>query len=247
MNTKRKRICIFVPVVLLLFSASTLLFSHDGKGTQTSMIQIGPDYAFHHDGETFNINVYCSPIEPVKSFEFKIEFDQTKLQANSVTEGDFFAGYSTFFSPNILIDNENGTIKNIYDLIVGQGNITTPGTFVTISFTVINGTGISPINIIDLGITNETEYVPCNKLDAAVQVFSDMPPWDVNKDYKTDAMDISFVMANYGATCDPPGSESWDVRADGNCNILDISCLLNHYGETTQNFVPQYDIVHIHH
>ncbi|HVQ00730.1 MAG TPA: hypothetical protein VMT57_04375, partial [Candidatus Thermoplasmatota archaeon] len=74
----------------------------------------------------------CSPARPVKGFELKVAFNPTYLKVDNVTEGDFFQGYSTFFN-NGTIDNQAGTIINVYDLIVGQGNVTTNGSLVMIA------------------------------------------------------------------------------------------------------------------
>ena len=234
--------------MILTATASLLIvFVQMGAGTTTSILQVAPDYQFYKVGDSFTIGVYCMPTEPVKSFEFKIRFNQQALRANEVAEGDFFGAYPTFFSPSIIIDNVNGTIQDIYGLILGPGNITEPGVLVNISFTVLNEIGVSAIEIFDEGITNEVEYLPCHKLNAAVQVFDIYPPWDVNKDHVTNAQDISIILNHYGETCDQPGSQPWDVRADGVCNILDVSCITNHYGESTQTLIPQDDVRSIHH
>ena len=48
--------------------------------------------------ENFTVSVYYEPDQPIKSFELKLSFDSSFLQVNSVTEGDIFDGYSTFFN-----------------------------------------------------------------------------------------------------------------------------------------------------
>ena len=247
MNTKNKKVYASLTIISIAIVSVFVVFVKPGSSTTTSIIQVSPDFQFYEIGDSFTIGVYCMPTEPVKSFEFKIRFNQTALQANEVTEGNFFGSYPTFFTPAAIIDNVNGTIINIYGLILGPGNINAPGTLVNIRFTVLNVTGVSAIEIYDEGITNETEYLPLHKLDAAVQVFGIYPPWDVNKDHVTNAQDISILLGHYGETCDPPGSQPWDVRADGVCNILDVSCITNHYGESTQTLIPQDDVRSIHH
>lgn len=236
-----------VTIISIAIAFSLIVLTQMGSGTTTNILQVAPDFQFYKVGDSFTIGIYCLPTEPVKAFELKIRFNQSAIQADEVTEGNFFGEYPTFFSPNSIIDNVNGTIINIYGLIVGQGNITEPGILANISFTVLNETGVSAIEIYDQGITNETGYLPCYKLDASIQVFGSYPPWDVNKDHITNAQDISVILNHYGETCDPPGSQLWDVRADSICNVIDVSCITNHYGESTQTFNPQEDIRHIHH
>ena len=70
----------------------------------------------------FNVDIYCVPSEPIKAYELRISFDETLVQADSVVEGNIFDNYSTFFSSGI-IDNDDGTIINIFGLIIGPGNV----------------------------------------------------------------------------------------------------------------------------
>jgi len=114
-------------------------------------------------GETFDVTVWCKPTQPIKAFEFMIEYDPTILQANSVTEGNIFSGYTTFFNPGI-INNTAGKIINIYNLIIGLFNITESGSFVDISFTAID-TGTSYLDLYKVGVTNETQYIPISVKD----------------------------------------------------------------------------------
>jgi len=110
-------------------------------------------------GETFTVNVSCVPGQAIKSFEFGLSFNASLLQANSVSEGNIFDGFDTFFNDG-TINNTAGTIVDIYGLIVGAGSVSDAGTFVTISFTVLLTTGVSSLGLSLVGVTNETEYVP---------------------------------------------------------------------------------------
>ncbi len=109
-------------------------------------------------GDTFNVNVSCIPGQPVKAFEFRLSFDSSLFQANLVTEGDIFDGYSTFFNYG-TIDNNAGTIVDVYNLIIGLGNVSDPGTFVTISFTAKETSDTSSFDIDYVGVTDEAGYI----------------------------------------------------------------------------------------
>ncbi|UCF12943.1 MAG: PKD domain-containing protein [Thermoplasmatales archaeon] len=119
--------------------------------------------------DTFNVNVSCTPGQPIKAFEFKLSFNPLLLQANSVTEGDIFDGYPTFFNAGI-IDNNIGTIVDVFGLIMGDGNVTDSGTFVTISFTAKNASGTSSLDIYDVGVADEIGYVSIDVSDGSVDV-----------------------------------------------------------------------------
>lgn len=148
----------------LIFGAITV--AGDGEAI---LVSIDPATQSISPGETFNVSVYCVPNQPIKSFEFKLSFDASLVQANSVSEGDIFDGYTTFFN-NGNINNTAGTILNIYNLIVGAGTVSDPGTLVTISFTALDVTGTSYLNLSDVGVTNTTEYLPVSVSNGDVSI-----------------------------------------------------------------------------
>jgi hypothetical protein len=119
--------------------------------------------------ETFNVGVYCMPVDFIRAYELNIEFNATLLQANEVTVGNFFDGY-TIFSNNGSIDNVNGKISSIYGLILGPGNVSESGFLVNVSFSAQGISGISEINLIQTGVTNETQYLPLTVSNGSVQI-----------------------------------------------------------------------------
>ncbi|UCF12944.1 MAG: PKD domain-containing protein [Thermoplasmatales archaeon] len=126
-------------------------------------------------GDTFVVNVSCVPGQPIKAFEFRLAFDPTLLQATLVDEGDIFEGYTTIFDTG-TIDNNTGNIVDIFGLIWGPGNVSDPGTFVTISFTAKDASGTSSLDINGVGVTNETGYVSVDVYDGSVTVQGTNPP-----------------------------------------------------------------------
>jgi len=134
-----------------------------------TIISIDPSSQNVSAEDTFDVNVSCVPGQAVKAFEFKLSFNPSLLQANSVTEGDIFDGYTTFFNPG-TIDNSTGTIVDVYSLIIGPGNVSNVGTFVTISFTAKDASGTSTLDIYDVGVTDETGYLSIDVSDGAVTV-----------------------------------------------------------------------------
>jgi PKD repeat protein len=145
------------------------------KADNPSLVQVHPANTTVAAQQTFTLNIRCIPSQPIKSFELKISFNPSVIQANAVTEGTIFNDYSTFFNHGI-INNNAGTIINIYNLILGPGNTSDPGTFVTISFTAKIYSGTSPIDLYDIGVTDEFGYVPITVSDGAVTVTSKNQP-----------------------------------------------------------------------
>ena len=110
--------------------------------------------------DNFTVDIYCTPTEPIVAYEFKLSFDSTKVNAISVERGDIFGDFVTKFNPGI-IDNENGTVINIYELLwpTSQGNVSDTGILASISFNVISQCDDLFLELYDVGITNRYKYI----------------------------------------------------------------------------------------
>ncbi len=162
-RTKWSALSIIIGITILF---GTISVAADAGDTTVSL---SPSSQTVSSDDTFNVNVSCVPGQPIKAFEFKLSFNPSLLQANSVTKGNIFDGYSTFFNPG-TIDNNAGTIVDVYGLIIGSGNVSGNGTFVTISFTAKDPSGTSSLDINDVGVTDETGYLAINVSDGSVTV-----------------------------------------------------------------------------
>ena len=121
-------------------------------------------------GDAFNVSVMLHPDGYVKGWEMKILFDASRLQVVSVSSGDFYGEYLTLFNPGI-INNTKGTVTDIYALIVGQtGNISDDGSVIILSFRAKDIVGTTVIGLYDVGITNETMYLPVSVVNGTVTV-----------------------------------------------------------------------------
>jgi PKD repeat protein len=158
---------------IVLFSS----VSSFAEASGSSIISISPMSQTVSSGGSVTVTVHFVPERPVKAFEFKVSFDPSLLQATSVAEGGFFGGFTTFFNPG-TINNQAGTIVSVFDLIVGDGNVTGPGVFVTIGFTALSSSGTSAVTLYDVRVTNETEYIGVTVNSATVTVEgSSNPPY----------------------------------------------------------------------
>jgi len=150
-------------IILLLMVVVPLPVAADGP----TLVSVNPASKTVSAGQTFTITVACTPGQSIKSYELKVLFNPTLLQANSVSEGTIFTGYTTFFNDG-TINNTAGSIIDIYGLILGAGTVSAPGSLVSISFTARLASGTSPISLSDVGVTNETTYVPITVTNGTV-------------------------------------------------------------------------------
>ena len=156
----------------VIIAVGALILTVEAAGTTT--VSIAPSSQTVSPESNFTVNVSCAPGQPIKSFELKLSFNASLLQVNSVTEGNIFSGYSTYFNSG-TINNTAGTVVDVYNLIIGLGNVSGNGTLVSINFTAKNVTGISTLGLYDVGVTNETAYVPIAVNNGTVQVDATPP------------------------------------------------------------------------
>jgi hypothetical protein len=201
-----------------------LLFGTQGQAGVTTLT-VNVITGEYRQGDTINVSIVCVPDSYVKAWECKLNFNDNVLNAIQVEEGNFFSGYDTFFNAGI-IDNNNGTIINMYNLIMGQGNVTGVGTLVDITFHAV-GCGLSNISLYDVGVTNETMYVLSEFINTSVFIYSQ---YDMNCDQVVNLQDIILVACHYGETGEP-GWIPEDVDEDGEIRIIDLVLVLLHWGE----------------
>jgi chitodextrinase len=147
------------------------------QAADPATVTVTPASQTVNTSSTFSISITCVPQQPVKAFELKLSFNPSLLRATAVTQGTLFAGYNTFFNAG-EIDNTAGHIINIYNLIIGPGNVTSGGSLVQINFTAKSTSGTSSLSLYEVRLTNETEYLSINVVSGAVTITggSNPPP-----------------------------------------------------------------------
>ena len=164
-----------LPVFLLVFSVVFFSGVRVVRAAPT-VVSITPVSQIVSAGHTLNITVTCSPQQAIKAFELKLSFNPSLLQATAVSEGHIFDGFTTFFNKGYIINNSAGTIVNIYDLIVGPGTVTNPGSLISINFTAKSINGTSALGLYDVRVTNESEYVAVSVSSGSVTVTNGSAP-----------------------------------------------------------------------
>jgi hypothetical protein len=200
-----------------LIIISILFFANIVTATQ---VYVSPIDQLVMKGTKFNVSIYCIPSEAIKAYEFEIQFDETKIRFDNYTQGDIFDGYATFFSPSFKIDNENGTVNDIYCLIVGLGNVTKPSYLLNLSGTALNVTnGIPMVTLIGTGVTNETQYLPVVVKNGRIEVRG-VNRYDVNGDESVDVSDMSLLWIDRDSY-----NLLYDVNFDGDVDVSDLSII----------------------
>ncbi|AKB25974.1 hypothetical protein MSMTP_2505 [Methanosarcina sp. MTP4] len=129
------------------------------KSQDESTVTVTPDDQIVTPNQPFTIDVRIDPSTPIVAAQFDLQFDSLMVRANSVSEGNLLKqdGAGTLF--NSTINNSEGTVTDVYGVIVGKTNVSSEGVFATISMTAGNKTGISELDlsnvrVLDTSITD---------------------------------------------------------------------------------------------
>ena len=101
---KKWRSLVVFSIMILIMLSSTFPVPADDSSTE---IQVLPQTQNVSPGENFKVNINITPAQHIRAVEFKLSFNPSLLQADSVTEGNLFNNYNTLFN-NGTIDNING-------------------------------------------------------------------------------------------------------------------------------------------
>ena len=170
-------------------------------------------------GDTFTIDVFVEPDVAIAGMQFDLEFAETKMHVDGVTEGDLFtkSGMGTYFNEGTI---EFGSLSNVYGTILGAANVVTPSAFATITMVVdAQDAGTSTINLKNVIISDpEGHAVEIEITNSSVEIVNN---YDVNGDGIIDRADCDIVRQHYSENTSSP-YPSWDVNSDGVVNILDL-------------------------
>ena len=167
---KKKAVAKLIIFIVLSFCFADVIVTADDPLSNT--VSVVPE-AEIISGDSFVINVTCSPSDEIKSYEVELSYDPSLFTVSSVSEGDFFNGFDTFFNQG-TIDNTGGTISDVYGLIVGPGTVNSPGVLIQLNCAVVSE-GNCSVEITDVGLTNNTVYLDVNSVNDTVSIDQSNP------------------------------------------------------------------------
>jgi len=138
----------FILNVLLL--AFAIIISPSSAANVTS-----PDKVVAQ-GDLFELNISIDPLgTAISGAQLNFAFNNSLFKVNSITEGNLFNqnGATTFFSKGV-INNTNGNVINIFDVIIGYKNVSSPGIFIIVNMTATGSGGYSTIDLSNIKISD---------------------------------------------------------------------------------------------
>ncbi|MBZ4646262.1 MAG: hypothetical protein JG777_1751 [Clostridia bacterium] len=192
------------------------------SGSEYSDISIIPSAATVKPGETFSLDVYIDPKQPVTGAQFNLQYG-TLASVTSVKDGGLFktGGLTNTFQSG-LIDNSAGVLKNVYSAIVGSGTVSTPGSMATVNMVAGSSSGMLELTMSNVVLSDAySNPAPYDISYASVlvdtaPVFNTIPAKSVEEEstltFTVSATDADGDILTYSCTSLPQGA-TFDASA----------------------------------
>ena len=210
-------------------SSSTISISGIAA-TLGDAVELSVGSAIGNLGDTVTIPITISDNSGFSAFDFKIEYDKTRLTPISVESGDIWL-------EEITVNLEAGDGEYICVAGISSENCDTDGTIVEITFEVNEGanfgTAIIELIVEALGYvdsvpnTHELPFVVNN----GKIVIGTITPGDVNEDGRVDATDLSMLIFDFGKSGTDITHPNSDVNGDKKVDATDLSILIANFGK----------------
>ena len=145
--------------ILLLLSLLLISLNVVGTTSADTQVNILPSTLQVDEGQSFTLSVYIEPDAPISGCQFNLHFDSSLVNVTSISEGDLLNqdGADTIFNPG-TIDNSKITVINVFAVILGKSNVSTPGIFANINIVALNQSGICTFELFNVFISNSTGH-----------------------------------------------------------------------------------------
>jgi len=177
-------------------------------------------------GTTFSLNIGIINASGVAGLEFKLNFNVTALQAQSVVRGSFIPPLAT---TQTTIDNVTGFVKYNVSLSTPlEGN----GIIAVIEFQVAaDNIKSTPLHISDVVLVDDaSQALPFTTADGSFRNLA-LLLGDLNEDNVVDIYDALLAANAFGSK---PGDGNWnpdaDINGDGLVDIFDLILLAQNFG-----------------
>lgn len=192
------------------------------SGSEYSDISIIPSASIVKPGETFSLDVYIDPKQPVTGAQFNLHYGSL-ASVTSVKDGGLFktGGLTNTFQSG-LIDNSAGVLKNVYSAIVGSGTVSTPGSMAKVNMVAGSSSGMLELTMSNVVLSDAySNPAPYDISYASVlvdtaPVFNAIPAKSVEEEstltFTVSATDADGDILTYSCTSLPQGA-TFDASA----------------------------------
>ena len=182
-----------------------------------------------HSGDTFTLDIRAENVIDLAGWQFDIAFDPARLEALSLSEGDFLKtdGGATFFQSG-RIDNAAGKITGLIAGRISEGGVSGSGSVVQLRFKA-KSEGETKLTLQNFLFGSAAEEsISAGPLEIQITVEERLLSGDVNRDGVVNILDLIRVAQQLGQRVS--ADSSVDVNGDGIVNIFDLTLVAQGIG-----------------
>jgi hypothetical protein len=185
-------------------------------GSEYSAISVVPSASVVSPGETFSLDMYIDPKQPVTGAQLNLHYS-TLASVTSVKDGGLFktGGLSNTFQSG-TIDNSAGVLRNVYSAIMGPGTVSTPGSMATVTMVAGASSGMLELTLSNVVLSDAySNPAPYDITYASILVdtaplFNAIPAMSVEEEsaltFAVSATDADGDALTYSSTSLPQGA-----------------------------------------
>lgn len=157
---------LFTLFILVLF-ASILIVPVSAE----TVVSISPSEQSITAGSYVTVVVYIEPDIPISGAQFDLFFNSDALSVVSISEGDVFTNNASTLFNKGTIDNSEGTIVNVYNVLFGKNEVSESGTLATIVFDTKGLFSSSSLQLSNVVVSNSSGVaVPISVVNGMVTI-----------------------------------------------------------------------------
>ncbi len=155
-------------LILLLFVSLSTVFT--GIASAETIVSISPETQSIEENQDFILRIYVEPDAPISGAQFDLIFDNSLVNVREIREGDLLKQKgTTVFSPG-TVDNSQGTVTDVYDVILNK-MVTTPGTLATVYLSSTDGSGACKLELTNVLVSDSSGgSIPVTVIDGTVSI-----------------------------------------------------------------------------
>ncbi len=177
MKSRKKIVLGIALITIVLFS---ILFISTSRANETAVVSLNPPSINGQSvglGGSFTVTVQVSGVSNLWGWSLGLSWDPSILQmSNSISEGSFLRAAGQTSLTVAPIDNNNGALPNVNDVLTSQDSVSGSGDLVTFTFKIV-GYGSTQIDLTNVELlspapspTDSNPQIPSTENNAAFAI-----------------------------------------------------------------------------
>ncbi|MGB9940436.1 DUF7594 domain-containing protein [Methanosarcina sp.] len=145
-----------------------------------SIVRVDPEYQVVSPGEPFTLEIRIEPGTTISGAQFDLSFKDSMVRVDAINEGNLLSqnGAGIYFI-NGTVSGSYGLIRHVYGSILGELNVSAPGTLAVLNLTASNSTGVAEFNLSNVIISDTNSSRVPNSIMNSTFLIDTAPEMDL--------------------------------------------------------------------